>query len=134
MSEENNSSSMGWFLAGLGFGALVGVLFAPKTGSETREYIANRANEGKRSFPSKRANPWGIGSIAARNSPIVRNSRCNQHLRQAGRPIARRRATTARRADRDCDFEVAPQLRSHFAASNFVESIRKMFKLSNSNR
>ena len=44
MADENNSS-IGWFLAGLGLGALVGVLFAPKSGDETREYIANRANE-----------------------------------------------------------------------------------------
>jgi gas vesicle protein len=45
MADESNSS-IGWFLAGLGLGALVGVLFAPKPGSETREYIAHRANEG----------------------------------------------------------------------------------------
>ena len=43
---EDNGSGIGWFLAGLGLGALVGVLFAPKAGEETREYIANRANEG----------------------------------------------------------------------------------------
>ena len=44
MADDNNSS-IGWFLAGLGLGALVGVLFAPKSGDETREYLANRANE-----------------------------------------------------------------------------------------
>jgi gas vesicle protein len=38
---ENESSvgSFGWFLAGLGIGALVGVLYAPKSGKETREDI-----------------------------------------------------------------------------------------------
>jgi len=46
MSDESNSS-IGWFLAGLGLGALVGVLFAPKSGSETREFIRTRATDGR---------------------------------------------------------------------------------------
>ena len=45
--EEEGSSSIGWFLAGLGLGALLGVLYAPKSGSETREDIANSAKEGR---------------------------------------------------------------------------------------
>jgi gas vesicle protein len=35
-----------WFLAGLGFGALMGVLYAPRSGRETREAIRNTAQEG----------------------------------------------------------------------------------------
>ena len=35
-----------YFLLGLGIGSLVGVLFAPKSGEETREYIAKKAREG----------------------------------------------------------------------------------------
>src|SRR5579875_745189 len=34
---DGGSSSFGWFLAGLGIGALVGVLYAPKSGRETRD-------------------------------------------------------------------------------------------------
>jgi gas vesicle protein len=45
MSDE--SSSFGWFLAGLGLGAVVGILYAPRSGSETREAILNRAEEGR---------------------------------------------------------------------------------------
>ena len=37
---------MGNFLLGFGIGITVGVLFAPKAGSETRQYLADRANEG----------------------------------------------------------------------------------------
>ncbi len=40
MSDNDNDSGIsgfGWFLAGLGVGALVGVLYAPKAGKETRE-------------------------------------------------------------------------------------------------
>ena len=35
-----------YFLVGLGIGSLVGVLFAPKSGAETREYIAKKTREG----------------------------------------------------------------------------------------
>jgi gas vesicle protein len=46
---DNNSgvNSFGWFLAGLGIGALVGVLYAPKAGKETREDIVAGALDAK---------------------------------------------------------------------------------------
>jgi gas vesicle protein len=43
MDEDNKFS---YFFLGLGLGVAVGVLFAPKSGSETREYIRNKAEEG----------------------------------------------------------------------------------------
>lgn len=46
MSERDSSNSFMWFLAGLGFGALIGVLYAPRSGRETREAIRNSAQEG----------------------------------------------------------------------------------------
>jgi gas vesicle protein len=47
MAEETQSSSgFSWFLAGLGIGALIGVLYAPKAGRETREDLASSAREG----------------------------------------------------------------------------------------
>ena len=47
MSDRDSSNSFMWFLAGLGFGALLGVLYAPRSGRETRDAIRNTANEGK---------------------------------------------------------------------------------------
>lgn len=48
MSENNNASSgLLFFLAGMGIGAILAVLFAPKSGEETREYIAEKAGEGR---------------------------------------------------------------------------------------
>jgi gas vesicle protein len=47
MSENNNSNSFVWFLAGMGLGALVGVLYAPRSGSETRDVLRARAEEGR---------------------------------------------------------------------------------------
>jgi gas vesicle protein len=48
MSEEGNGgSNLGFFLAGLGMGAILALLFAPRSGKETREYIAGKAEEGR---------------------------------------------------------------------------------------
>lgn len=44
---DNVGSKVTYFLVGLGVGALVGVLFAPKSGEETREYLAKRADDGR---------------------------------------------------------------------------------------
>ena len=46
MAEESKSYGLAWFLAGLGVGALVGILYAPKAGRETRDDIASGAKEG----------------------------------------------------------------------------------------
>ena len=46
MSDRDSGNSFMWFLAGLGFGALLGVLYAPRSGRETREAIKNSAQEG----------------------------------------------------------------------------------------
>jgi len=47
MSDRESSNSFMWFLAGLGFGALLGVLYAPRSGRETREALSNTADEGR---------------------------------------------------------------------------------------
>jgi len=44
---DNVGSKVSYFLAGLGIGALVGILFAPKSGEETREFLAQKADEGR---------------------------------------------------------------------------------------
>jgi gas vesicle protein len=46
MSDSNGNSFL-WFLAGLGIGALAGVLYAPRSGRETREALMERAEEGR---------------------------------------------------------------------------------------
>ena len=51
---DNTGSKISFFLVGLGIGALVGILFAPKSGEETREFLANKADEG-RDFAQRKA-------------------------------------------------------------------------------
>jgi gas vesicle protein len=53
MAEDNGSSFL-WFLAGLGLGAVIGVLYAPKAGQETRDEILQRAEE-SREYVANRA-------------------------------------------------------------------------------
>jgi len=43
---ENGGSKLGYFLAGLGLGAVIALLFAPRSGEETRQYLRERAEEG----------------------------------------------------------------------------------------
>jgi gas vesicle protein len=51
---DNVGSKVSFFLVGLGIGALVGILFAPKSGEETREYLTTKADEG-RDYAQKKA-------------------------------------------------------------------------------
>jgi len=44
---DRDGNSFLWFLAGLGIGAVVGVLYAPRSGEETREVLRSKAEEGR---------------------------------------------------------------------------------------
>jgi gas vesicle protein len=47
MAESGGADKFFFFLAGAGIGAVVALLFAPKSGRETRELIARTATEGR---------------------------------------------------------------------------------------
>jgi gas vesicle protein len=51
---ENTGSKVSYFLVGLGVGAVLGILFAPKSGEETREYLMDKAEQG-RDYAKRRA-------------------------------------------------------------------------------
>ncbi|HUQ49131.1 MAG TPA: YtxH domain-containing protein [Terriglobales bacterium] len=46
MSDDRNNN-LGWFIAGIGIGAVVGILYAPKSGRETRDALMAGADEGR---------------------------------------------------------------------------------------
>ena len=47
MSDSRDSHTLGFFLLGLGLGAVAGLLLAPQPGEETRKLVAEKAEEGK---------------------------------------------------------------------------------------
>lgn len=47
MKEGNGGDRFLYFIAGAGIGAVLGLLFAPKSGRETRELLARTANDGR---------------------------------------------------------------------------------------
>ena len=51
---DNVGAKVSYFIVGLGIGALVGILFAPKSGDETRELLSKKATEG-REYAQKKA-------------------------------------------------------------------------------
>jgi gas vesicle protein len=44
---DRDGNGFAWFLAGLGVGALVGILYAPRAGNEMREVLRSKAEEGR---------------------------------------------------------------------------------------
>lgn len=43
---EQTGSTVGYLLAGLAIGSLIGILFAPKSGEDTREHLWKKVNQG----------------------------------------------------------------------------------------
>jgi gas vesicle protein len=52
MADDRGNGFM-WFLAGLGLGALVGVLYAPRSGRETRQAILDAAQDSREYMASR---------------------------------------------------------------------------------
>jgi gas vesicle protein len=44
---DRDGNTFLWFLAGLGVGAVVGVLYAPRSGNEMRDVLREKAEEGR---------------------------------------------------------------------------------------
>jgi gas vesicle protein len=53
MSERNGITNFWFFLAGLSVGAILALLYAPKSGEETRELLRAKAVEGKEFVTAK---------------------------------------------------------------------------------
>jgi gas vesicle protein len=49
---DDSVSRLAWFLTGAAIGAAVAILYAPKSGKDTRQYISDRAEEGRRAVAS----------------------------------------------------------------------------------
>ena len=47
MTQEESTSRLAWFLTGVVVGATVAVLYAPKSGKDTRQFISEKTQQGK---------------------------------------------------------------------------------------
>jgi len=50
MAEREEGGKLGWFVAGAVLGGAVALLYAPKSGKETRQFINKKTGEGKEVF------------------------------------------------------------------------------------
>ena len=68
MSEEpaakKSDSTIFYFLVGLGLGSLISVLFAPKSGDETRKYLSEKLKDGS-AYTQKKAHELKKRAAAA---------------------------------------------------------------------
>ena len=47
MDHDNSGARFLYFLTGISIGAMIGILFAPQAGKDTRKFISGRADEGR---------------------------------------------------------------------------------------
>ncbi len=93
---DEGGSGIGWFLAGLGLGALVGIVYAPRSGSEVRDYLREAPDRlGRRSQQLKDT----MGSWVDRSKDLV--DRQKQQVQSA--------VEAAKQAYRDTVADVPPQ-------------------------
>ncbi|HUS20353.1 MAG TPA: YtxH domain-containing protein [Terriglobales bacterium] len=96
---DDRSNNLGWFLAGMGIGAVVGILYAPKSGRETREALMTSADEGREYLMTRgREAREQISSIVDRSKDTIgrQKEQINSAI-EAGRQ-AYREATTEKKS------------------------------------
>ena len=94
---ENYSSKVNYFCVGLGIGAIAGILFAPKSGEETRDEMMRKFEEGRALTQNK------VRELKARAENFVEKgtqapARLNQRLSaafEAGRETYQREMSKA---------------------------------------
>jgi gas vesicle protein len=97
--EDDNKFS--YFFLGLGLGVAVGLLFAPKAGSETRDLLLTKADEGKE-FLKRRSNELRDTAVDAMEKGKTAVTRQRDHLSaavEAGKQAYRDAVTTAPAGD-----------------------------------
>ncbi len=84
---DDDTRSLVWFMAGLGVGAVTALLFAPRTGKETRKILARAADRG-RDYLEDRADDLRdtAGKVRSHASDLADRSR---DLYERGRDLAK---------------------------------------------
>jgi gas vesicle protein len=97
--EDDNKFS--YFFLGLGLGVAVGLLFAPKAGSETRDLLLTKADEGKE-FLKRRSTELRDTAVDAMEKGKTAVTRQRDHLSaavEAGKQAYRDAVSTAPAGD-----------------------------------
>jgi len=63
MAHENGGSKLIWFVAGAAIGASLALLYAPKSGRETRRYIEKKTEEGREAITETGKEIYGRGKV-----------------------------------------------------------------------
>jgi gas vesicle protein len=72
MADRDGGNGFLWFLAGLGVGAVVGVLYAPKSGDEMRDVLRTKAQEsGEKARQAARRAREQAGEWADRGNDVL---------------------------------------------------------------
>lgn len=60
-SQSQGTNNIAWFLTGALIGATAALLYAPKSGKDTRQYIADRTQQGREAVESTTEDIVGAG-------------------------------------------------------------------------
>ena len=101
MSERSGGNGILWFLTGLGIGAVVGILYAPQSGTETREILMQKAEEGREFVRRRSKEARDQAEKWAERGKQVYNEQKDQirSAVEAGRHAYREKTTAAARSD-----------------------------------
>jgi gas vesicle protein len=97
MADSDGGNSFLWFLAGLGVGAVVGVLYAPRSGDETRDVIRSKAQEGsdRARETARRAREQANDWVERGREAINQQKEQFRHAYEAGRQAYNETTATA---------------------------------------
>jgi len=104
---RDNEISFIWFLAGLSLGALVGVLFAPRSGQETRDAIKDAADEGAESIKN-----FGLDARESVNTWVERGKEAIDQQRETLESAIEVGRQAYREATGESNNSAAPEGRS----------------------
>jgi len=83
MSDRDGSGFL-WFLAGLGIGAAVGILYAPKAGDEIRQQLREVAEDGRDTVKDRRARPVSRPEVGRQGPRLPESTERSDSLRLRG--------------------------------------------------
>jgi gas vesicle protein len=103
MSDRDGGGGFLWFLAGLGVGAAVGILYAPSSGDEMREVLRNKAQEGtEKAKQHARKVKEQAGEWADRGRDVLNNQKEQfRSAYEAGREAYNEKTSTTAEASKN---------------------------------